>query len=72
MNIGKFDLFYSNKQHNHPVLGHIDCNALKSSYSECINLMGIGQSQVYCIELFEVTSKCYKAQDSAEFNSWVD
>ena len=72
MNVGKFDLFYFNKQWESPLLGHVDCKLLSTNFKECMENVGIKNSQIYCLEIFELVNKCYKAKDETDFNSWVD
>ena len=49
MNVGKFDLFYFNKQWEHPKLGHVDCKAYKETFKQCVDDVTVKNSQVYCV-----------------------
>jgi hypothetical protein len=64
-------LVYSDKIFDNPVLGKVSCGAFSDTLTECKNTNFRAQTQDPCLELKQITSKCYGARDSQEVNEWI-
>lgn len=57
-------LVYSDKIFDNAVLGKVSCGAFSETYTECKNINRRSQGQDPCIELKQLTSKCFNAKDN--------
>lgn len=65
-------LVYSDKIFEHPVLGKVSCGAFADTLKECKAANFRSKGQDLCLELKQVTSKCYGGKDVTEVKAWID
>lgn len=64
-------LLYSDKIFDNPVLGKVSCGAFSDSLKECKTANHRAQGQDPCLELKQLSSKCYSSRNHDEMNQWI-
>ncbi len=57
-------LVYSDKIFDSPVLGKVSCGAFSDTLAECKKVNFRAQGADACLELKQLTSKCYTSKDN--------
>ena len=65
-------LVYSDKIFEHAVLGKVSCGAFSDTLTECKNTNFRSKGPDPCLELKQLTNKCYGGKNVEEVKAWID